>query len=364
MKRTLSMPVLVFAWLAAAGGGVVAQGGGAPSPSLQVVPLWPQPLPNHWVLGSVTGVTVDARDRIWVTHRGADSLEGEREGHDGESADLQRLLRRGAVRAAVRLGRQAPVEFRRPGPGLPVAAVAWQPRGRRQGQRLDPAAGLEPAPPPSGRGRSGVDTTAAGVAAAQGPPAGAPQRRRRDLPTRTCSSSRRTGNSCCRSATPGKMDGPDSQTTLNRPAAVAVDAAANEVYVADSGNHRIVVFDSETGAYKRHWGAYGEKPTAAGGGPYDPERAARAAVPRRHLHRHRQGRHGVCLRPDQQPDPGRFRRTASSSRKGSSRRTRAARPSPASSASCRRTGRCGISPSRTMRGSSTSLSRTDMTRRC
>ena len=66
------------------------------------------------------------------------------------------------------------------------------------------------------------------------------------------------------------MEGPDSQTTLNRPAAVAVDTAANEVYVADSGNHRIVVFDSETGAYKRHWGAYGEKPTAAGAGPYDP----------------------------------------------------------------------------------------------
>jgi hypothetical protein len=72
---------------------------------------------------------------------------------------------------------------------------------------------------------------------------------------------------------PGKMEGPDSQTTLNRPAAIAVDSSANEVYVADSGNHRIVVFDSETGAYKRHWGGSGEKPTAAGGGPYDPNAA-------------------------------------------------------------------------------------------
>ena len=51
---------------------------------------------------------------------------------------------------------------------------------------------------------------------------------------------------------------------------MAVDTTANEVFVADSGNHRIVVFDSETGAYKRHWGAYGEKPTAEGGGAYDP----------------------------------------------------------------------------------------------
>ena len=72
---------------------------------------------------------------------------------------------------------------------------------------------------------------------------------------------------------PGKMEGPDSKTTLNRPAAVAVDATANEVYVADSGNHRIVVFDADSGAYKRHWGGYGEAPTAAGGGAYDPNAA-------------------------------------------------------------------------------------------
>jgi DNA-binding beta-propeller fold protein YncE len=44
---------------------------------------------------------------------------------------------------------------------------------------------------------------------------------------------------------------------------VAVDSAANEVYVADTGNRRIVVFDASTGAHKRHWGAYGEAPGAA-----------------------------------------------------------------------------------------------------
>jgi DNA-binding beta-propeller fold protein YncE len=69
------------------------------------------------------------------------------------------------------------------------------------------------------------------------------------------------------------MDGPDSQTTLNRPAGMAYDAAANEIYIADSGNHRIVVFDADKGTYKRHWGAFGEKPTAEGGGNYDPNAA-------------------------------------------------------------------------------------------
>ena len=37
--------------------------------------------------------------------------------------------------------------------------------------------------------------------------------------------------------------------------------AANELYVADGYvNHRVIVFDATTGAYKRHWGAYGKKP--------------------------------------------------------------------------------------------------------
>ena len=42
---------------------------------------------------------------------------------------------------------------------------------------------------------------------------------------------------------------------------IVVDAAANELYVADGYvNHRVIVFDATTGAYKRHWGAYGKRP--------------------------------------------------------------------------------------------------------
>jgi DNA-binding beta-propeller fold protein YncE len=72
--------------------------------------------------------------------------------------------------------------------------------------------------------------------------------------------------------------GPDSNNTdhLSRPAAVAVYAKTNEVFVADGyRNRRVVVFDAATGAYRRHWGAYGNKPDdgapkgrqAAGPGP-------------------------------------------------------------------------------------------------
>jgi hypothetical protein len=55
----------------------------------------------------------------------------------------------------------------------------------------------------------------------------------------------------------------DSNNTgqLSRPAAIAVYPKTNEVFVADGyGNRRVIVFDAEIGAYKRHWGAYGNKP--------------------------------------------------------------------------------------------------------
>ncbi len=48
---------------------------------------------------------------------------------------------------------------------------------------------------------------------------------------------------------------------LGRPAEVYVDAQTNELYVADGyTNHRVIVFDAETGKYLRHWGAYGKRP--------------------------------------------------------------------------------------------------------
>src|SRR4051812_34261017 len=52
----------------------------AQAPRLEVNPFWPQPLPNHWVFGSITGVAIDAQDHVWVVHRGADSLEGNEKG--------------------------------------------------------------------------------------------------------------------------------------------------------------------------------------------------------------------------------------------------------------------------------------------
>jgi hypothetical protein len=48
---------------------------------------------------------------------------------------------------------------------------------------------------------------------------------------------------------------------VHRAADVWVHPPSNELFVADGyGNHRVIVFDAATGAYKRMWGAFGNKP--------------------------------------------------------------------------------------------------------
>src|SRR5579871_6423341 len=48
---------------------------------------------------------------------------------------------------------------------------------------------------------------------------------------------------------------------LHRPADEQVYAPTNELFVADGyGNHRVIVFDADTGAFKRMWGAFSNKP--------------------------------------------------------------------------------------------------------
>ena len=46
-----------------------AKSGHGQAPRFEVDPMWPKPLPNHWLLGKAIGVAVDARDHIWIVHR-------------------------------------------------------------------------------------------------------------------------------------------------------------------------------------------------------------------------------------------------------------------------------------------------------
>src|SRR6476620_9356373 len=79
-----------------------------------------------------------------------------------------------------------------------------------------------------------------------------------------------------RKAGPSKGDNDPSQ--LGRPADIWIDQG--EAYVADGyGNHRVIVFDAQTGANKRHWGAYGKRPIEEEGPPAKPFTYNPAAAP-------------------------------------------------------------------------------------
>jgi len=71
----------------------------------------------------------------------------------------------------------------------------------------------------------------------------------------------KTGKFLLQIGHPGKSTGSLDTENLNEPAQVYVYPKTNEVFVADGYvNRRVVVFDADTGAYKRMWGAYGRKP--------------------------------------------------------------------------------------------------------
>ena len=68
---------------------IQAQGkAGAQAPRFEVDPLWPKPLPNHWLLGNAIGVWVDERDHVWIIHRGSDTLNNNEKGLELKSADF------------------------------------------------------------------------------------------------------------------------------------------------------------------------------------------------------------------------------------------------------------------------------------
>jgi len=71
---------------------------------------------------------------------------------------------------------------------------------------------------------------------------------------------------------PGPSKGNSDVSQLSGAANVAVDPTTNEVYIADGyGNRRVIVFDADTGEFKRMWGAYGKPPRDDERPPFDPD---------------------------------------------------------------------------------------------
>jgi DNA-binding beta-propeller fold protein YncE len=225
----------------------------ASPPTFEVDPLWPKPLPNHWLLGSVTGVAVDARDHIWVVHRGYDSMTARTE---IGAATNPKTAEACCVPAPPVLQFDAAGNLvgHWGGPGdkydWPVSpgGIAVDAKG---------AVWITAAGPPeipgsgnasSGRGRTGgTGGTGRGTTTAATTPA-KPQ----DAHVLKFSPK---GEFLLQIGKAGSTGDNDSTSALNRPAGVDVDPGGTEVYVADGFvNRRVVVFDAATGAYKRHWG--------------------------------------------------------------------------------------------------------------
>jgi DNA-binding beta-propeller fold protein YncE len=190
-------------------------------PHFEVDPFWPQPLPNKWILGSTIGVAVDARDHVYIVHRNDDGNFATQEiGIDNGIADC--------CTAAPPI-----LEFDVDGSlvnswGGPGQGYTWPASNH----------GIEIAP--NGNvwigGNGGGDSHVLVFT--------------------------RDGQFVREIGIPGEPIDSNSTTHFSRVAEIAIDPVANEAYFADGyGNKRVVVVDVATGAFKRYWGAYGNRPS-------------------------------------------------------------------------------------------------------
>src|SRR2546422_9285167 len=274
MKRNVYVAVAFVALLAALGVGsavlekrAAVEAASVQAPRFEVDPFWPKPLPNKWILGQTIGVSVDAQDNVWIIHR-AGSLEPN-EVHATTNPPIAQCCA------------PAPpiLEFDAAGNllrhwGGPGEGYEWP--EANHGITVDYKGnvwigGNGRGTPPGARGRGG----------ARGQPPAAGQNIQPDESQAALGGYfndnmvlkfTQDGKFLMQIGRAGQSKGSNDVENLRLPAKTFVDQEANEVYVADGyGNHRVAVYDADTGKYKRHWGAYGKKPDDANLGRYDPD---------------------------------------------------------------------------------------------
>jgi len=191
----------------------------AAGPTFTVDPSWPLEMPNNWILGAVTGVFVDAKDHIWVTHL-PETLTEE------ETAAVQKPPIATCCAPA-----PAVIEFDAQG----KVVQAWG----------EPSQGISVYPRnPHGIFVDHNDFVWVGT-----------------YMHHRVMKFTRDGKHVLTIGTYDKTNGSDDKELLGGPAGIWVDPKTNEVFIADGyRNRRVVVFDGATGKYLRHWGAYGEPP--------------------------------------------------------------------------------------------------------
>jgi hypothetical protein len=190
------------------------------APRYQVDAAWPKPLPNRWGIGQAAGVATDAQDHIWVLHRPRTMTEDER------GAALT------PPRSECCIPAPSVIEFDQAGNvvqawGGPAHHPSWP--ASEHGIYIDPFGFVW-------IGGNGAND-------------------------HVLLKFTRAGQFVLQIGVKGETGGSNDTQRLGRPAGLEVDAATHELYVADGyGNRRVIVFDADTGAYKRHWGAYGNRP--------------------------------------------------------------------------------------------------------
>lgn len=212
-------------------------------PRFEWDPTWPK-LPENTVLGTISGLYVDAQDRIWVTQRPATLEPGERDFLQNTEC-CHPLPPVSVFDAAGNFVR---------GIG-PVAYVAPANVGRG-GAGANLAGKSQPSDRPKDYDwpfyEHGVHVDYKGNLWLSGNGEGDNQ-----IVKLT-----NDGKFILQIGKPKQSKGNSDTANLNQPAKVWVSPRTNEAFVADGYvNRRVIVYDADTGAFKRMWGAYGNKPT-------------------------------------------------------------------------------------------------------
>jgi DNA-binding beta-propeller fold protein YncE len=237
MKRDYAIGVAFVLLIAALGIGqaaldrVAAEGKNVQAPRFEVDPMWPKPLPHHWLLGNVIGVGVDFQDHVWIVHRSSATLD-RKEIYASADPPL----------ADCCIGAPPVIEFDQQGNVL----HAWG----------GPGAGYEW--PESNHGIV-IDSKGVVWIGGNGANDGHILKFTRE------------GKFVKQFGFAYASAGSNDPWAFNKVAKVFLDEPNNEAYVADGyGNKRVAVIDMDSGKIKRYWGAYGNKPSDAPLGPYNP----------------------------------------------------------------------------------------------
>ncbi len=206
----------------------------AQAPVFEVDPFWPQPLPNHWVMGSVVGVGVDSRDHVFIIHR---------------QAPLDARTEIGAAQDPPTSECCVPAPY----------VLEFDPEGNLMNAWGGPGEGYTW--PSSNHGIT-VDPNDNIWIGGNGAGDSHILKFSRD------------GEFLMEIGTPGLGSDSNSREHFGRVAKISFDETGDEAYLADGyGNRRVAVIDANTGEFLRYWGAYGNEPSDAPTGPYDPSAA-------------------------------------------------------------------------------------------